>query len=309
MTAMPEGGWSICSKLAARRVLLGACLHACLLAVSSPLSATAIAEPIILPGSTSVWRHSVVGRGGKTDCMVWRQCWNAALRGGHVEATTACADQAREHRDEGDRLFKSARYQDAIKAYTAALVADCSVDGAFGGRAACLLMTSQYGAALHDAVRAVHEADTRDTMGTSVADHQRRRVSGAVSSASDRTYVHLLMAKTLLAMGRAEEASLQYKQVAELCESRSGAISRRVAHDFAQEAREGIKHARTFEAIIRKSFTNLHQTRDLFYIPIVGRWRSWRKTSSVSDALDLPLGTNSLPLGFLSSPHVICTAH
>lgn len=228
-----------------------------------------------------------------------------ALRGGEASADEAGGGslaRARMHRDEGDRLYRCDKYGKAVDAYTAALEADRSVDGAFGGRAAALLMTSQYGAALHDAVRAVDAVGATYAAGAALANglHDRAQVPdniGGQHMDGDGMHAHLLLAKTLLAMGRAEEAMEHYKIVSQMGELRHTAINRQVSIQCAQEAREGVKHARSYEALVRKAFNNLHQTRDIFYVPIVGRWRSWRKASGTRDLLDLPLGA---PLSCLS---------
>ena len=164
------------------------------------------------------------------------------------------AEEARRHRDEGDRLYKRGSYGKAIEAYTAALVADCSVEGAFGGRAAALLMKAQFGAVLHDALRALDAADAamNTRTGTRLAEAATANIGAHLVA---RMHAHLLLAKTLLALGRGEEACLHYKNVTELGETRSADIDmdRRATLECLHQAREGMKHARTYETLIRRS--------------------------------------------------------
>ena len=65
-------------------------------------------------------------------------------------------------------MYQSGEFELAVEAYTAALEADCTVDGAFGGRAGALLMLSRYWAALHDAERAVHASTAQSDASTAV---------------------------------------------------------------------------------------------------------------------------------------------
>ena len=65
-------------------------------------------------------------------------------------------------------MYQSGEFELAVEAYTSALEADCTVDGAFGGRAGALLMLSRYGAALHDAERAVHASTAESDASTGV---------------------------------------------------------------------------------------------------------------------------------------------
>ena len=221
---------------------------------------------------------------------------SASLRGsgGRVAVGTALAQQAQNHRDEGDRLYELGQYCEAVEAYTAALRVDCSVSGAFGGRAAALLVKAQYGAAMHDALRAVDAATTSGGAGAGIEGLAEGQAPRAGSNRGEQMHAHLLAAKTLLAMGWGEEAGVHYEKAAQLADLGDAGANRRAALECRQGAREGIRHVRSYEALIRKAFANLHQTRDLFYVPIVGRWRSWRKPSA-SDGHDLPLGVPFSP--------------
>ena len=280
------------------------------------------AVPTHAARAAAAWSFHGAGS-GRASAELWRRAGccvalRGVVRGGHGEATgpddaggggaggpelassqgkrpdtmPVGKEEARRQRNEGDMLYKRGKYHEAVLAYTAGLVADCSVQGAFGGRAAALLMTAQYGAALHDALCAV-DAVKDGVQGTTGGELHR----------VDRLHAHLLLAKTLVAMGRGEEASVHYKQVIELSETCKTARHRRVAIECSQEARDGIRHARAYEALVRKAFTNLHQTRDMFYVPVVGRWRSWRKGSGTGDEALLPLGLA------LSLSHVSPNAH
>jgi tetratricopeptide (TPR) repeat protein len=224
--------------------------------------------------------------------------------------------QARALRDDGDRLYRSGEYGKAVEAYTKALAADSSVEGAYGGRAAALLMSAQYGAALHDAIRAVAVADASDAReaprdGDVCSTSQARGASSANEGAADRIHAWLLLGKTLLALGRGEEASVQFgKALASTTESPTKTdSSRQGLLQCQREARQGIKHARTYESAVRKAFNNMHLTRDMFYLPIVGRWRSWRKPGARSDDLDLPLGSSCLVVVRASCLVVVRVAH
>ena len=206
--------------------------------------------------------------------------------------------QARALRDDGDRLYGSGEYGEAVEAYTKALAADGSVEGAYGGRAAALLMSAKYGAALHDAIRAVAAADATDAREAprdrNVCSTSRARgPSSTNEGAAGRIHAWLLLGKTLLALGRGEEASVQFgKALASTTEPPARTdSSRQVLLQCEREARQGIKHARTYESAVRKAFNNMHLTRDIFYLPIVGRWRSWRKPGARSHDCDLPLGS------------------
>ena len=195
--------------------------------------------------------------------------------------------EARVHRDRGDRLYRSGQYEQAVQSYSAALTADSAVDGAFGGRAAALLMLAQYGAALHDALRAVDavntEGNTREReQGKDTAVLRGTRVE-------QQLHAHLLLAKTLLAMGSSQEASVHYQRVIDLAHVNTGAVEGQVLIESLRAARAGQQLSKSYDAFTRRAFALLVQTRDLFYIPIVGPWRSWRKTSTApSHEQDLP---------------------
>ena len=266
----------------ARGALWGACLLVWLLAPAVP--SAGVTPQVSAPRGAAPLR-----------------CAGRARAAGREEgAGPAAQGQAQEHRDEGDRLYKHGQYGDAVEAYTAALRIDGSVRGAFGGRAAALLMTAQYGAALHDARRAV-DAASAAAAGGAAGDgsdcHAPSQGPRAGGTHSEQMHAHLLVAKTLLAMGCAEEASAHYDTAAQLAGSGDPDTTHRAALECKQSAREGVKYARSYDALIRKAFSNLHQTRDLYYVPVVGRWRSWRK-ASIGDGHDLPLGVApSHPLG------------
>jgi len=146
------------SSWGAQRVLLWAWLLVCTLLPAR--EAVHSSAPTNAPPA-GAWRGRTLAPGFslahiQTSLCTTRQMASCArigvLRGGEAPggADEACgavaSKEARMHRDEGDRLYKGAKYEQAVEAYTAALQADCSVEGAFGGRAAALLMTSQYGA-------------------------------------------------------------------------------------------------------------------------------------------------------------------
>jgi len=203
----------------------------------------------------------------------------------------AASSEARALRDAADTLYKRGKYDDAVDVYTRAIALDNCVQGGYGGRAAALLMSAKYGAALHDALRAV-AADAAAGTKESCVQGQAQAPSRAVQGRADGIHARLLLGKTLLALGRGEEANLHFDRAAQAC---AGAgLSRRAALELEREARDGIKHARAYQGIVRKAFNNLYLTRDIFYLPIVGRWRSWRKGSSSRDDIDLPLGRSGL---------------
>ena len=104
-----------------------------------------------------------------------------------------------------------------------------------------------------------------------------------------------VLAKAQLALGVSDEAIVHFTTVIDLGtkDGRDSGLcnghQRSAGANLVHSAQQGCQQARIYDKTVRKAFWNLCQTRDVFYMPIVGSWRSWRKNNGKNDALlDLP---------------------
>lgn len=147
--------------------------------LSSPSPGASIPSPAREPQAICqaqrarrLWLSLRGGSGASSDLAAQRGGAARGASGAPQRSRVHCREEqrvkAREQRDRGDSLYQSGEFELAVEAYTSALEADCTVDGAFGGRAGALLMLSRYAAALHDAERAVHASTAERDASTGV---------------------------------------------------------------------------------------------------------------------------------------------
>ncbi|EKX36324.1 hypothetical protein GUITHDRAFT_145889 [Guillardia theta CCMP2712] len=149
---------------------------------------------------------------------------------------------------------RTRKYSMAVKLYTEALKQKPSLIAVLANRGAANLALGRFQEAATDCLTFIDDPNNHVCMPERIC-----------------------AAKALLGLGRSEQARIQFAIVSEEAKSSGLVWEKENIQDALKMAREGIKHVQDYDIEVKRAFGFLHGQRDKFYLPIVGRWRSWRK--------------------------------